>query len=207
MPYAAKPVGATRLLLVRHGEPEHSARGRCYGKLDVGLSDDGREQIARAGAAFSDEPIAAVYSSPRRRSVESAEIFARSHTLALAIVDHLAEIDFGRFEGLTYDEAEAAFPEIYRVWMERPTEVSFPEGESFSSMRLRVGRSLASIRSTHRGECVAVVSHGGTNRVALADALELPSANIFRLDQSFACVNIVDYFDDTPLVRVVNARF
>jgi alpha-ribazole phosphatase len=202
-----RPTAATRLILVRHGEPEEAARGRCYGKLDVGLSDAGRDQIERVSRALASSDVAVVYASPRQRAVESARIVARPHGVAPVIVDDLGEIDFGLFEGLAYDEAALAYPEIYRTWMERPTEVAFPGGESFARMRERVARAVLALRNAHRRQTVAVVSHGGTNRVALAEALNLASADVFRFDQSFASVNIVDYFDDTPLVRLINGEF
>ena len=63
----------TRVWLIRHGEPEEQAQGRCYGSLDVGLSETGRAQMTQVGEFLKDEPIAAIYCSPRSRAVESAE--------------------------------------------------------------------------------------------------------------------------------------
>jgi alpha-ribazole phosphatase/probable phosphoglycerate mutase len=199
-----RPTEATRLIFVRHGEPEEGARGRCYGRLDVGLSDGGRLQMARVAARLAASELAAVYASPRRRAVESARLVAEPHGLAPVAVEALGEIDFGLFEGMTYDEAAERFPDVYRVWMERPTEVVFPGGESFAEMRERVTAAVAALRRAHERQTVAVVSHGGTNRVALAEALNLASADVFRFDQAFASVNVVDYFGTTPVVRVVN---
>jgi alpha-ribazole phosphatase len=200
----SRPNDATRLILVRHGEPEEAARGRCYGRLDVGLSHAGREQVERVASRLSSSDLAAVYASPRRRSVESARIVGRPHGLTPEIVEALAEIDFGLFEGMTYDEAAESYPDVYQTWMERPTEVAFPGGESFAQMRERVVGAMATLRSGHERRTVAVVSHGGTNRVALAEALNLASADIFRFDQSFASINVVDYFGETPIVRLLN---
>jgi len=76
----------------------------------------------------------------------------------------LREIDFGRFEGLTYDEAAAREPELYRVWMERPTEVTFPGGESWPLLRDRVRQFAAGIRQTHAADKVLIVAHGGPLR-------------------------------------------
>jgi alpha-ribazole phosphatase len=199
-----RPQEATRLILVRHGEPEEAARGRCYGKLDVGLAHVGREQVERVASMLASSDLTALYASPRRRSLESARIVGRPHGLEPEVVEALAEIDFGLFEGMAYDEAALTYPDVYRTWMERPTEVVFPGGESFARMRDRVSGALAAIRSAHDRRTVAIVSHGGTNRVALAEALNLASADIFRLDQSFASVNIVDYFGETPVVRLIN---
>lgn len=196
--------GASRLVLVRHGEPEASSRGRCYGRLDVGLSPEGRGQARHAAAALAGMSVAAVYASTRTRALESARLVCEGRGLEPIALEALREIDFGVFEGMRYDEAAERYPEVYRAWMERPTEVCFPGGESFPEMRRRVLAAVAEIRTRHEGETVVVVSHGGTNRVVLADALGLPDERIFRFAQSYACVNVIDYFEQAPLVVLLN---
>ena len=188
----ALPAGVTvRLLLVRHGEPEPSAHGRCYGKLDVALSDRGREQMKQTARELAAAPVAAIYSSPRRRARQSAHIIADVHGLPLIVEDRLSELDFGDFEGLTYDQVAARDPEFYRAWMDRPTEVTFPGGESFDIMRTRVIAALERIRELHRNQTVAVVTHGGVNRIILAEDLGIPAHRIFRLDQSYGGLSVV----------------
>lgn len=191
---------ATRLVLVRHGEPEKAVRGRCYGRLDVGLSSTGREQVERARQFLSGLPFSAVYSSPRRRALESARLL----TARVTVDDRLGEIDFGSFEGLTYEEIATRFPRKYEEWMHCPTEVAFPGGETLAAMAARVRAAVDEILRTHVDQVVVVVSHGGVNRVALAAALGLDAARIFRLDQAYACVNVIDYFANEPVVRLVN---
>ena len=199
------PAGVSaRFVLVRHGEPEASARGRCYGRLDVGLSESGREQIGVVARCLGQTPLGFVYTSPRRRARESAEIVARSHQLSPLVDERLAEIDFGQLEGMPYEEAAATYPELYRAWMEQPTEVTFPGGESFDMMEGRVLSAAAELRLRHREQVVAIVAHGGVNRILLRDALQMPKQSIFRLGQSYAAVSLIDYYHDTPLVRFVN---
>lgn len=195
-----------RFLLVRHGEPVSSAQGRCYGRLDVGLSASGREQIALLARCLRQAPLAAVYTSPRRRARESAEIVARSHELSPAVDERLAEIDFGQLEGMSYDDAAERYPELYRVWMEQPTEVEFPGGESFDIMERRVLSAASELRLRHRGQVVAIVTHGGVNRALLRAALGMPKQSIFRLEQSYAAVSLVDYYPHAPVVRFVNVE-
>ncbi|MEE9180372.1 MAG: histidine phosphatase family protein, partial [Vicinamibacteria bacterium] len=98
------------------------------------------------------------------------------------------------------------YPELYRAWMEQPTEVTFPGGESFDIMERRVLSAAADLRLRHRGLVVAIVTHGGVNRVLLRDALDLPKASIFRLDQSYAALSLVDYYEHAPVVRFVNVE-
>jgi len=193
------------VLLLRHGEPEVQSRDRCYGRLDVGLSPRGLEQATRAAAFLQEVGIAAVYASPRRRAVESARPLAQPRGLAVKMDPDLREIDFGALEGLTYDEARIRYPEIYSAWMERPTEVTFPGGEGYAQLRARVIGALTRLRRAHAGATFAVVAHGGVTRTVLATSLGLPDAHIFRLAQDYAALSIIDWIDDVPIVRLVNA--
>ena len=199
------PPGVTvRLVLVRHGEPDEQIRGRCYGRLDVGLSDRGRQQVINAGDFLCPLGISAIYSSPRRRALESAQVLAEARC-PVNVDDRLGEIDFGDFEGMSYDDIARRFPDLYDEWMARPTVVKFPGGESFADMQVRVSEALGDLRRAHENSTVAVVSHGGVNRIALAAALGLAPGHMFRIDQAYACVNVIDYLPQDPVVRVVNA--
>jgi broad specificity phosphatase PhoE len=195
---------ATRLLLIRHAETDESARGTCYGRLEVALSPEGRRRAEALGAALAALPLAAVYSSPLRRALDTATALAAPQGLEAVVDDGLREIDFGELEGLSYDVIRAERGELYRRWMERPTGVTFPNGEGFADLRDRVLPAVAAIRARHEGEAVAVVAHGGVVRVVLADVLELPEDAIFRLGLDFVGVSVVDWIDGSAVVRAVN---
>jgi len=196
--------GTTRLVLLRHGEPDEAVRGRCYGRLDPCLSATGREQMRRAWRLVANQSPSAIYCSPRRRAVESADVRPAGGP-ATTVDDGLREIDFGAFEGLAYEDIAIRYPQRYGEWMISPTTVVFPGGESFSMLAARVQAALQQIRRAHAGGTVVTVSHGGVNRVALGQALELDARRIFRLAQAYACVNVIDYIGDEPVVLVVNA--
>jgi alpha-ribazole phosphatase/probable phosphoglycerate mutase len=194
----------TRFWLIRHGEPAEQARGRCYGSLDVALSGAGRAQIARVAEYLKREPIAAIYSSPLSRALESARILADALSRPIELAPDLREIGFGDFEGLRYEEIEARYPDLYRQWMEAPTEVRAPNGESFSELRVRVLRAFETIQREREGETVAIVSHAGVNRVLIAWALEMPGQCLFRLAQDYAAINLLTLTDGNPTVHLVN---
>ena len=130
---------------------------------------------------------------------------AHAHQLEPILADDLRELDFGDVDGLRIDEIEAAHPEIFRAWMDAPGTVRFPGGESLADLRARVLPAVADIRARHGGEAVAVVAHAGVLRVVLGDALGLTDGALFRLDQAYGGVSIVDWLGETPVVRVVNA--
>jgi alpha-ribazole phosphatase len=193
----------TRVWLVRHGEPS-GMRGRCYGKLDVGLSAAGREQMERTAERLQGEHWDAIYASPRVRTTDSARILNVAHHCEPRRDEGLAEIDFGDFEGMTYDEIATRYPELYRQWMDSPTEVQFPNGESFTAMRVRVLQAFDAIRERHEGRTVAIVTHGGVIRILLAWALEVPERSIFRLAQDYAAMNLLTVVDGVPIVQRMN---
>ena len=184
----------SRLILIRHAEPVEDMRGRCYGSLDVGLSPAGVRDTERLAGLECD----AVYSSPRIRAVATARAIAADVLIEYGV----RELDFGELEGRTYDEIAASEPELYRAWMERPTTVTFPGGESFALLKERALAALDRIRAAH--DCAVVVTHGGVVRAALAEWLSMPDEAIFRFDLSYCGITIVDWLDGVPVVRLVN---
>lgn len=194
-----------RLILMRHGTPAEEVHGRCYGRLDVGLSPDGRQEIDGKIALIQSMKPQALYTSPCKRTIESAEEIGRRLNLKPTPVPQLCEIDFGAFEGLTYQEIASRYPHEYKLWMERPTDIKFPQGESLEEMKGRAFGFLEFLSHAHRSQTVLVLSHGGVNRVLLADALRLATENLFRIDQAYAAVNVIDYYPaDFALVRLMN---
>ena len=141
----------TRVWLIRHGQPAE-VEGRCYGALDVGLSDAGRDQMERVAVHLKMEKLDAIFTSPRSRARESALLLAAHQTCDCEEVGEFREIDFGDFEGLTYDEIAMRYPALYRQWMDAPTEVQFPNGESFAEMRVRVLRAFAAMLRVEKGK-------------------------------------------------------
>ena len=197
----------TRIWLVRHGEPEESVRRLCYGSLDVGLSDAGRRQMARAARELADEPVAAIYSSPRQRAIESAGIVRDGlggDSREVRVVPDFREIDFGDFEGMAYDDIASRYPDLYRQWMETSTSVQFPGGESFATMRLRVLRAFDAISAAHADETAVVVSHGGAIRAIVAKALGMAGEDIFHLAQDHGAINRIDLVDGFAVVGLLN---
>jgi alpha-ribazole phosphatase len=195
---------STVLWLVRHPEPEESARGRCYGTLDVGLSPEGLRDAEVLAEALAEEPFAAVYTSPRTRCTYPAGKIASKCGCPLEVVEGLRELDFGDFEGRTYDEVATLHPELYAQWMERPTELEFPGGESFAQMRTRVLATSAELRRRHAGQSILCVTHAGVIRTVVAEVLGLPAANMFRLAQDYGGLNIVRYHTGSASLELLN---
>jgi alpha-ribazole phosphatase len=196
--------GATRVVLVRHAETDVSARGQCYGQLDVALSSTGRAQAHALAQALRVVPLAAIYTSPLVRALDTARPIAAEHGVEPLIHRGLLELDFGELEGVSYDTIAAERPDLYRRWMEMPASVRFPGGECLAELRDRVMAAVAEIRGRHGGDAVAIVSHGGVLRIVLADALGLDDEALFRIDQPYGAVSVVDWVEQVALVRAIN---
>jgi broad specificity phosphatase PhoE len=183
----------TRLVLCRHGEPDSSAAGRFCGRFDPPLSPAGRAQADALAAALTD-PVA-VYSSPARRTLETAACLSPDPT----VDDDLRELDFGEADGLRYEDVAARWPQLYDEWLEAPTRVTFPGGEGFGVFRARLLGALDRIAPP-----ALIVTHGGVIRTALAHWLSIPDEALFRIEVSYGAVSVVEWQDGTPVVRVVN---
>jgi broad specificity phosphatase PhoE len=194
-----------RVVLVRHCEPDESMRGRLYGALDIPLSAAGYEQARAIAGALEGIRLDAVFSSPLRRALETAAPLARARGLEPVVHDGLRELSFGEVEGLSYDEIARERPELFERWMSDPTGTRFPEGERFGDLRNRALEAAAEIRTEH--ESAAIVAHGGITRAILAAALGMPDDTIFRLDQPYGAISVVDWIDGSAVVRGINMGF
>ena len=187
---------ATRLLLVRHGATQLTAENRFSGAVGVDLSDEGRRQAQSLGERLADDPISAVYCSPLSRTVETADIVAKPHRMTPVHRDGLREISHGRWEGLTRDEVEARFPGEYEAWEADPFTFAPEGGESGLAVLARALPVIREIVLAHEGKNVLVVSHKATLRIVLSSLLGFDARGYRdRLDQSPACLNVVDFKD------------
>jgi alpha-ribazole phosphatase len=200
------PAPSTWLYLIRHGEVEHAAEGRFFGHTDVALSAIGLAQVEALGRQLALEPIEAVYASDLQRARQSAAPLAGSRGLAPVVVPALREMAMGRWEGLTFREIREREPEALDRWLANLTTYPFPEGESLDTLRGRVMPAVQAILARHAGRRVAVVAHGGTNRVILAEALGLPLEHLLRLAQDYACWSLIEYRAAGPVLHTLNQR-
>jgi broad specificity phosphatase PhoE len=187
---------ATRLYFVRHGATQLTAEDRFSGATGVDLSDDGRRQVARLAERLAGEDLEAVYCSPLSRTVETAEILARPHGLPVQGRDGLREISHGRWEGLTRAEVESRFHDEYTAWEADPFTFAPEGGESGVAVLARALPVVREVVVANAEQHVVVVSHKATLRLLLSSLLGFDARGYRdRLDQSPACLNVVDFRD------------
>jgi broad specificity phosphatase PhoE len=195
----------TRVYLMRHGEVRNSGEKRYNGHIDIDITENGREQMWRLAGMLAGEKIAAVYSSDLIRSAKGADIISRSLGLTYTPLRDLRERSVGKWEGLTAEEIKERFPGEYTVWRADLLNYRPPDGECLLDVRERILPVYRKLVGSHPGQAVAMLLHGGVNRIIIADALGLDLMNLFRIDQSFGALNIIDYFDDgMTVVKLLN---
>jgi alpha-ribazole phosphatase len=195
----------TRLYLIRHGEV--TKNGYCNGHKDVALTPKGREQMDRLAEAFSAVSVHAVYSSDLQRTVDGAERIASRQDVRVNIRPALREKCFGQWEGLPIEQIQNRYREEWEEWLQRPDGARPPGGETYREVETRVMPVLNDILSLHRESNVVVVCHGGVNRVILCAALGLGLENLFRIEQDYAGVNLIEYHGRSPRVCLINGAF
>jgi probable phosphoglycerate mutase len=187
---------STRLYLVRHGATALTAEDRFSGAAGVDLSEDGRRQVKLLAERLEEEQIRAIYTSPLSRTLETATILAKPHGLVPQGDEGLREITHGRWEGLTRRDVEVQFHDEYAAWEMDPFTVAPEGGESGVSVLARALPVIRRIVSQHEGQCVVVVSHKATLRLLISSLLGFdPRGYRDRLDQSPACLNVIDFKD------------
>lgn len=152
---------ATRIIAIRHGETAWNVDTRLQGHLDIELNPTGRDQARRLAQALAHESINAIYSSDLLRAWETACAIASATGGPLAAHRGLRERGFGVFQGKTYAEIEAAWPEQSRRWRQRDPHWAPEGGESLLAVRERINATACELAARHLGQQIVLVAHGG----------------------------------------------
>lgn len=169
---------ARRIVLARHGETAWTGR-RYAGHADVPLTEFGRGQArglaARlAASGLLADPGSRIVASPLTRALETARTVGEVVGRPVLVDPRWREVDFGGFEGRTFDEAAANWPSIAAQLLRGETAIDWPDGERFDSLRARIAEAWAAVVALDGP--VLVVSHGIAIRTALSIALEAAGA-------------------------------
>lgn len=168
----------TRIYLIRHGQTESNHNKIYQGRIDNDLNQSGKIQAKAMAQYLAGQPLAAVYSSPLKRALATAQPVAGAHDLPVRVAADLQEMNFGLWEGLSFEQIQSDFPQLAARWLDTFYEVDLPEGESFIKLGQRVGPAFRQIVAQHQGQEVALIAHGGVNCVIICDCLGLPYSQL-----------------------------
>ncbi|NQT57004.1 MAG: alpha-ribazole phosphatase [Desulfobacteraceae bacterium] len=194
-----------RLYLIRHGQINGYEKFPVYGHTDVDMTKTGNLQMEKMAERLSLTEIKAIYSSDLKRSNKGALQIARYHDVPIYSLPELREMCFGDWEGLTLSEIRNRFPGEMQKRQADLLHYNVPgEGESIKQFSERISNCFERILGEQKDNDFVIVAHGGVNRVILCNALGLDLVKIFNLQQDYGCLNIIDYFSDSTLVRLIN---
>lgn len=179
----------TVVYLVRHGETEWNAEGRCQGRADAEFTEAGRQQLRSLAAALFDVTLDAAYTSPLPRAVRTADAILEGRGLRARRVDDLSEISYGSLQGTRFADWPGS---LHDTWRRDPWSVAFPDGESLAMAEARVLPAFETIVAAHPGETVLVSSHGHVNRLILAAYHAHPRADFWTIEQANGCATCLE---------------
>jgi len=195
----------TRVVLIRHGQTRWNRVERIRGQVDIPLDDVGMAQAEATGRRVAEEwKPAAVYSSPLRRAVQTAQPLARLLGQKVQLEEGFNDLNFGEWQGLSPQEVKERWPGLAETWLTAPHLVAFPEGESLDLVRKRSGAALHKLIDRHEGRTIALVGHNALNRVMLCYILGIHDANYWRVEQCTCAVNVFRWRDGIFYIESLN---
>ena len=173
---------------------------RFQGLTDIPLNDTGRQQAGFAKTGLLDVELAAIYTSPLQRAVETAEIIRGDRKIPIYPTEGLREMGIGEWEGLLVSEIDEKYPGWYDVWRTAPTKIRLKGGEPYAETQKRAWKAFWDIVKKHEGQTVLIVSHMMCISSILLTVAGIPLDEVWQHPIGNAALNIVEADSDGRVV-------
>ena len=183
------------IILVRHGETEWNIKEIFRGRIDIELNETGIKQAELLAEYLSQVEMEAIYSSPLKRALKTAEVIASYHNLDVEIAPGLIDFDYGEWQGLPHQEVKNKYKELYAEWIKNPHRVKMPGGESLDDVRRRAIGVVDNIISQYEGT-IALVSHRVVNKVLICTLLGLDNSHFWNVKLDMCGITTFTYKDE-----------
>ena len=194
----------TRFFLIRHGQTGWNREARFRGRVDIELDDAGMRQAEAAAERLAQCGAAAVYSSPLKRALMTAEPIARRIGLEVSPLEGINDMDFGVWEGRSVDEVREQDKELFDIWRKDPDRVRIPGGETLEEVRDRVAATVDDLAARHDDGTVLLVTHRVVCKVLLCHLLGLDNSHFWQIAQDTAAVSLFYTGGGRSTVSLVN---
>lgn len=199
-----------RLFLIRHAHaPSIGEDGIIRTYPGNPLSEEGIKQAESLAEGIKDSGLESLWTSDALRSIQTAEVISKKTGIPFKVEPLLREFSIGEIENKHIMEAKEILKDspILSGFRKILPDEKFPGGENMMELEKRVVPALRKILETDHAEKIAVVAHGGVNRVLLLNLLELPYSAFSIIEQDYACVNILDFVDGYVILNSLNLTF
>lgn len=197
----------TSFVLVRHGQTQMSVDHVYSGHSDVKLTEFGQKQAVAAAqglaSRWGQQGADRIVASPLARCQETAAAISEVLGCEIETCEDLIELDFGRWEGLTFAQARQRDPQVHADWM-ADASLPCPEGESLQQLHRRVRAVRKDLQNRYAGQRVIVVSHVNPIKSFIRQGLDAGAGVFSHIYLDLASVSEVDFWPDGSLVRAVN---
>jgi len=198
----------TTLLLLRHGEVPGISPPKFRGRLELELTDRGREQARRTGERVHAgwPKLDALYCSPRHRTVATAQAVGKTYGMAPQALPEFDDLDYGDWHGFTEDETKQRWPDLWAVWVAAPEYAAFPGGETLAGLAARAWQGVIKIlQANNHASVIGLVAHDSVNRVLLMQFLGMHLRFYRALAQDPCCLNVIEAPGVHAQVRLLNS--
>ncbi len=182
----------TEIILARHGQTEWNVGEIYRGRIDIDLDRVGLNQAELLGKYLSDLELEAIYSSPLRRALDTANVIARHQKVDVEVSNGLIDFDYGEWQGLPDAEVRKLYPALHDEWHSNPHTVKMPDGESLADVRERAIGVVDDVISKCNGS-VALVSHRVVNKVLICYLLGLDGSHFWNIKQDVCGITVFSY--------------
>ncbi len=177
----------TEIILARHGETEWNVAEIFRGRIDIELNETGTKQAELLAEYLAHFRLEAIYSSPLKRALKTAQIIAGHHNLGIEVAPGLIDFDYGKWQGLSHQEVKDRYKELYPLWISRPEWIKMPAGESLGDVRGRALEVVNNAVARYEGT-VVLVSHRVVNKVLICALLGLDNSHFWNIKQDTAAI-------------------
>ncbi|TET40003.1 MAG: histidine phosphatase family protein [Dehalococcoidia bacterium] len=194
----------TRIILVRHGQTEWNREERFRGRVDIDLDETGVRQAQAAAEKIARWDVAAIYSSPLKRAMATAQIIASRLGLPVEPLHGINDMDFGIWQGLSIEEARRRYRELFDLWRYSPQRLEIPEGETLEDVQRRAVATIDDLVARHQNETVALVTHRVVCKVLLCHLLGLDNSHFWQIAQDTTAINLFELWEGWSSLRLLN---
>ena len=180
------------IILARHGETEWNVEEVYRGRIDINLDELGVKQAELLGEYLSNLELDAIYSSPLRRALDTANLIAQYQKAGVQVSNGLMDLDCGEWQGLPEREVKKLYQALHKEWHANPDRVKMPGGESLADVRDRAVGVIDDAISKYRGS-VVLVSHRVVNKVLICSLLGLSNAHFWNIKQDVGGITTFSY--------------
>lgn len=196
-----------KFILCRHGQTAWNAETRFRGRKDVPLSERGQAEAMAVGEALADAGVTRLFTSPLARAMQTLAPLAARLDREVTPDPDLIDMNFGAIEGMLLSEAEAAHPELMRLWKDTPDRAEFPGGETLGQVQARAMRAVSRLAIEFPDDTIALCSHRVVTKLIMLGLLGVKPDRFWALRQDTACINRFTYQPPAAIIFTVNETF